>query len=508
MLHQTSGVCLSGSDDLVITMTDACERFEGLSENETSSERIRIRGLRATHRQRFRRTLHFVGLRDAAGCKMEGVFRAEVLQLPAVTECYHLGDVVAVVARVEKKRERLALLVEKVEVEEAWHDQFSGAVFAFDLGSPGVATLSDHVFLQMAATHFERLCEHMESELGISSADAFMVRPVWTRKHRECGLVVKTAAAEAIVENLRNKSILERVIQRFYKLEGGCTTFVDAVEALASRLHGEQTAGERARIRVSAFPRCLEMTVAKKLDERGLRLELHDHDLLACVVYLCGGYAIGVARRSELGGVFWRERKLAETHGEQAGDEVPTNAGVTDDDVSPVCRAYYKIREVASREKFLWGAGSLAIDCGASPGGWSTFLAASGCSRVIAIDPGAIDLVNESEAVRGAIDHMQMKLQDALPLLLERGEQAELYCCDMNDDPKIVVDLLMEALPLLMPGARLVLTFKNVFSKKEEWLEAQQTQIARLQSTFANIRSVHLFANTPRECTVLGNVAS
>ena len=53
----------------------------------------------------------------------------------------------------------------------------------------------------------------------------------------------------------------------------------------------------------------------------------------------------------------------------------------------------------------------LAIDVGASPGGWTTCLVQSGCGAVIAVDPGALYLPRAVE-LSGRVEHMQMKIEE------------------------------------------------------------------------------------------------
>lgn len=54
----------------------------------------------------------------------------------------------------------------------------------------------------------------------------------------------------------------------------------------------------------------------------------------------------------------------------------------------------------------------------------------------------------------------------------------------------------------------MVLTFKNVFNKKTLWREAHAAQLDRLATRCDNVRSLSLYANTPRECTVFATIRS
>ena len=172
---------------------------------------------------------------------------------------------------------------------------------------------------------------------------------------------------------------------------------------------------------------------------------------------------------------------------------------------------------------------------GASPGGWTSYLAEvlprdsreiaertprvtgraaepsaarlqAGIGSVVAIDPGALE---PRVLALPAVEHLRTRFEEALPRLLERSRTSgpyDLYCCDMNAPPAVATDLLLQALPLLRAGAVVVLTFKNTFKKPAPWHEACEAALARLRGPLDGVRSVQLFANTVRECTVLGEV--
>ncbi|CAM9236213.1 unnamed protein product [Ectocarpus sp. 6 AP-2014] len=72
----------------------------------------------------------------------------------------------------------------------------------------------------------------------------------------------------------------------------------------------------------------------------------------------------------------------AATHGRSIIDNNNENTAV--------CRAYYKIKEVTSRADLSFSEDWTAIDIGAAPGGWTSFLA-SKCRRVLSVDPAELD---------------------------------------------------------------------------------------------------------------------
>lgn len=62
-------------------------------------------------------------------------------------------------------------------------------------------------------------------------------------------------------------------------------------------------------------------------------------------------------------------------------------------------------------------SGCVALDCGASPGGWTSYLAGEmKCARIYSGDPGELSKnVRDMDRVR----HMQMRIDGAFDLLLQ-----------------------------------------------------------------------------------------
>jgi len=59
----------------------------------------------------------------------------------------------------------------------------------------------------------------------------------------------------------------------------------------------------------------------------------------------------------------------------------------------------------------------------------------------------------------------------------------------------------------MKPGAVVLLTFKNTFHKKAVWEEARDAALTKLKRCLEGVKVVQLFANTPKECSVIGRVA-
>lgn len=76
---------------------------------------------------------------------------------------------------------------------------------------------------------------------------------------------------------------------------------------------------------------------------------------------------------------------------------------------------------------------SAAIDLGAAPGAWTSYLA-DHCRTVVAVDPGQLS----SFALRANVHHLRMRAQEAsehIHLLLGQDSGADLLVCDMNIHP-------------------------------------------------------------------------
>ncbi|EOD30059.1 hypothetical protein EMIHUDRAFT_462926 [Emiliania huxleyi CCMP1516] len=328
-----------------VTVEEAQRRFARLADGELSPP-VALRGLRAVHRQRLSKGLHFVCLRCPSGRTIEAVLRTELLADQQLGQLYRLGDALTVSGALEARRGRLSIRATRLSVDEPWTSLFGDIPFVHDFAAAAAAGGAGDVLLQTAISHAERVRERLDANAGVRCV-AGLVRPVADgSRHMECGLLVELGEPmPALEEAVRADAALpDAVVQRIYPLSERHGTLSAACDALAGMI-------------LAASPR-------------------------------------------------------------------------------PTCR-------------------------------------------------------------------------EALPRLLERSRTSgpyDLYCCDMNAPPAVATDLLLQALPLLRAGAVVVLTFKNTFKKPAPWHEACEAALARLRGPLDGVRSVQLFANTVRECTVLGEV--
>ena len=182
-----------------------------------------------------------------------------------------------------------------------------------------------------------------------------------------------------------------------------------------------------------------------------------------------------------------------------------------------ISRAYYKLKESIERYEIENDfdkselKGSIALDVGSAPGGWSKYLASDiGCQLVHSVDPGnlAISIHN--------IKHWKMKVQDAIPLI-ENGIHNE------NDKIKVFVsdaclhsmegqiDFLLEAQEegILASEVFFVLTLKcTIGYGKNNFDEQAKKVVADLQkrAITKDVSTFHLFSNRSGERTITGRL--
>lgn len=193
------------------------------------------------------------------------------------------------------------------------------------------------------------------------------------------------------------------------------------------------------------------------------------------------------------------------------------------------CRAEWKLSEaLAGLAEDLTAAAATrraaaAIDVGASPGGWTRHLALSSkFSRVVALDPADLDA---DVAALPNVTHLRMlsrspgaleAVRDALRCAGGGGDEAEgeeegppplatLLTCDANEPPADAARCILPLVPLLSPGALVVLTLKMRYPGRDK---AFATRAALEQLGPAGLELVEalptwLMANTMYERTLV-----
>jgi len=195
--------------------------------------------------------------------------------------------------------------------------------------------------------------------------------------------------------------------------------------------------------------------------------------------------------------------------------------------------AYWKLLEI--RERYLkdslnvvekYGRRSLAIDIGASPGGWSYCLAANfGTRLTFAVDPASHmhELLNKYASTQegdtadsSVITHWMCRGDAGLERLEKHvseegsGSKVAVFVCDMNDDMERAVELVRTFVlnELFERPCLIVVTFKRTCRNKAEFSDRKSKSLAVLENEcgLSHLQELHLFANTPQETTVVGQL--
>jgi hypothetical protein len=261
---------------------------------------------------------------------------------------------------------------------------------------------------------------------------------------------------------------------------------------------GAAAAPSAVPVRTYGYPNILETRLSDDLLSRGspLRASLSRWDVLFSVVDFAGFWYIGSAERASA--ALWSS--LAQSHDAEA-DRI-------------ICRAQYKLVEVMQRTGKLRRSAlepggpaeeSFALDVGAAPGGWSCCLAEDcGYSRVFAVDPSPLSS-SPSRPLPSAIEHIQMKGEQAVDVLLARGLAGRIsaFTSDMNVPTFCALEVFESSRPLLCDGCSVVITLKN-FDGGADWSAAVRSTVARFCLSCSDVEVIHLTANGPREVTCLG----
>ena len=283
------------------------------------------------------------------------------------------------------------------------------------------------------------------------------------------------------------KKAFENVLKSYSIAHGGERTNAD---------------GNHMTFRIQAFPPCLQRPLTEALqdyfDSCQLELSLSPTNFTHVLSFVQlsddGACLMGLSCATSFFGHLNDRRTTATTN-------------------DAISRAYYKLQETFERYDYTKPLlrslrDKIAMDCGASPGGWTRFLMENGCRQVYSIDPS--EMSPSVLAMEGVV-YLKMKLSDALHHLeLEnRGtkEKIDIFVSDMClHDMEKQLDMLLQAKPLLRPNALFVLTLKCVtgYTKKSYEYQADNV-VERLNDEIAfGVKMIHLFANRSAERTIVG----
>ncbi len=136
------------------------------------------------------------------------------------------------------------------------------------------------------------------------------------------------------------------------------------------------------------------------------------------------------------------------------------------------------------------GKGRVAVDVGASPGGWTHQLAVGqGMEMVIAIDPAEL---HESVLALENVHHVKKTSQTAdkdIERILGPGRKASVLTCDANRHPSFIAEMLAPVIKYLMAGGLMVITMKFAVRRKRKNLQpaADDNVEPLLRDSFKNL---------------------
>ena len=220
-------------------------------------------------------------------------------------------------------------------------------------------------------------------------------------------------------------------------------------------------------------------------------------------------FLLGLTEFSELNESFF--------HGRRSGFKPSPNRN--DDEV---CRAYRKLDEAFRRYHFgnkntttsLLQSfnNSVALDCGAAPGGWTQFLLQQvKCQKVYSVDPG---LLSPSILQLDKVEYMQMKIETAIQLLDQKQVKINLWVSDMclqNMEDQLEMMIQAKEAGILADNSFFILTMKCFKGHSKAAYDEQVNDIfvkgKRFQSiSTRDVRILHLFSNRKGERTVMGYI--
>ncbi|MHA6529013.1 SAM-dependent methyltransferase [Paenibacillus sp. BAC0078] len=157
-----------------------------------------------------------------------------------------------------------------------------------------------------------------------------------------------------------------------------------------------------------------------------------------------------------------------------------------------ISRAKFKLMEAEKEFSIPFYNFRNAVDIGASPGGWTSFLLERGL-KVTAVDP--------------ALMHESLRNNPKLKILRKnagevkfRDNEFDLLVCDMSWSPKLMAKLVTGLLHSLSPGGTAIVTVKLMHKKpmaviKEiiAMFEGERMQVQRAKQLFHNRDEITLY---------------
>lgn len=351
------------------------------------------------------------------------------------------------------------------------------------LRHPSAGPVDFQLLLQCQCSHTDRFVSYLEKSYLVEIVQEEKC-PATDAKQKSSQMnifvrVPTNTNPDVILCDLVCDKNLERVFSRGYRVDGRVAFDGELLTAIS--LDAPQGA-----CRVQAFPRSLESFVAVQINDgtiKGLETHKQDFDNMLCLFQTESGILYGWCKDIS-----------------RTAAAAICSGGSKDQ----ICRAGYKLTEVL-RRCLVATCGGVAVDIGASPGGWSAVLATH-CDKVYAVDPAEL-----AEPRANNVIHLQAKAEDCLPELLPNVENITFLVCDMNASPRNVLALIIPLVQYLAHGAVVIVTLKNFIGNQCKTTKGQaiwngivEDAVHEFKQHLRDVDMIHLFSNGLQERTMIG----
>lgn len=292
---------------------------------------------------------------------------------------------------------------------------------------------------------------------------------------------------------VRGHAGLVRCVQGLYPIRHVAASYDEVVGAVIAAVD------TGAKLRLHAFD-CVDnplvLSELSLLDEFGLTLVKH-----GAIMSPTEFSAVVVVVRTTVSTLGWAIISPA--------DFAALKNGAAATSASALCRAQHKLVDALQfleDRQIPVNTELPALDVGAAPGGWTEALLTWGFSKVMSVDPAAMDAALLAKHPTRII-HFQKSAENAKALLRDAvdGPGYGALVCDVNAKASMIArTMLLPLAELLAPGAPLVLTLKLMKRATPAAAEASARAAEEaLAGLFERFELVHLLGNTPQERTLI-----
>jgi hypothetical protein len=257
------------------------------------------------------------------------------------------------------------------------------------------------------------------------------------------------------------------VVTRMFFLDGGergKSQTAGSLDELVAQLGAHAGHGAAGPIRLQFGPRSMEQVLLDRFESMGEDCPFEFHPVHSTASLHVFQYVDGTFR--------WSMRRMDEHF--FTSPDGPTRVP------GSFTKAAAKLAEALMVGGMALGIGTtgeptrgrVAVDVGASPGGWTHQLAVGqGMETVISIDPAEL---HESVLALENVHHVKKTSQTAgedIERILGPGRSVSVLTCDANRHPSFMAEMLAPVVKYLMAGGLMVITMKFAVRRKRKNLQ-------------------------------------